>query len=74
LRKTTREKPAGATHWSTRTLAKAVGVSRDTVNRVWQAHGLKPHLSKTFKVSNDPQFAEKLRDVPVGPGLDSMIP
>jgi len=63
LRKTTREKPAGATHWSTRTLAKEVGVSRATVNRVWQAHGLKPHLSKTFKVSNDPRFAEKLRDV-----------
>jgi transposase len=63
LRKTTREKPAGATHWSTRTLAKAVGVSRATVNRVWQAHGLKPHLNKTFKVSNDPRFAEKLRDV-----------
>lgn len=63
LRKTTQEKPAGATHWSTRTLAKAVGVSRATVNRVWQTHGLKPHLSKTFKVSNDPRFAEKLHDV-----------
>jgi len=69
LRKTTLEKPPGATHWSTRTLAKAVGVSRATVNRVWQAHGLKPHLSKTFKVSNDPRFAEKLRDV-VGLYLD----
>jgi transposase len=63
LRKTTQEKPPGATHWSTRTLAKDVGVSRATVNRVWRAHGLKPHLSKTFKVSNDPRFAEKLRDV-----------
>lgn len=63
LHKTTQEKPAAATHWSTRTMAKAVGVSRSTVNRVWQAHGLKPHLVKTFKVSNDPQFAEKLRDV-----------
>lgn len=69
LRKTTQEKPIGATHWSTRTLAKVVGVSRATVNRVWQAHGLKPHLSKTFKVSNDPRFAEKLRDV-VGLYLD----
>lgn len=63
LHKTTQEKPAAATHWSTRTMAKAVGVSRSTVNRVWQAHGLKPHLVKTFKVSNDPRFAEKLRDV-----------
>ena len=44
-------------------MAKAVGVSKATVHRVWPAHGLKPHLSKTFKVSNDPQFAEKLRDV-----------
>jgi len=63
VRKTTQEKPAGATHWSTRTMAKAVGVSKDTVQRVWVAHGLKPHLVKTFKLSNDPQFAEKLEDV-----------
>jgi transposase len=63
LHKTTREKPTAATHWSTRTMAKAVGVSKATVSRIWRAHGLKPHLSKTFKVSNDPQFAEKLRDV-----------
>lgn len=63
LHKTTQEKPSGATHWSTRTLAKATGVSKATISRVWRAHGLKPHLVKTFKVSNDPQFAEKLRDV-----------
>jgi transposase/DNA-binding CsgD family transcriptional regulator len=63
VRKTTQEKPATATHWSTRTMAKTVGVSKDTVQRVWSAHGLKPHLVKTFKVSNDPQFAEKLEDV-----------
>lgn len=63
LRKTTQEKPAGATHWSTRTMAKAIGVSKATVSRVWRANGLKPHLVKTFKVSNDPRFAEKLRDV-----------
>ena len=63
LQKTTQEKPPGATHWSTRTLAKAVGVSKATVQRVWAANGLKPHLVKTFKVSNDPLFAEKLRDV-----------
>lgn len=63
VRKTTQEKPEAATHWSTRTMAKAVGVSKDTVQRVWSAHGLKPHLAKTFKVSNDPRFAEKLEDV-----------
>ena len=60
---TTQEKPADATHWSTRTLAQALGVSRSMVQRVWKAHGLKPHLAKTFKVSNDPQFVEKLQDV-----------
>ncbi|QVL31345.1 IS630 family transposase [Telmatocola sphagniphila] len=63
LRKTTQEKPSGATHWSTRTMAQEVGVSKATVQRVWSAHNLKPHLHKTFKVSNDPQFAEKLWDV-----------
>ena len=63
LQKTTQEKPDHATHWSTRTMAKAVGVSKVTVNRLWRANGLKPHLVKTFKVSNDPQFVEKVRDV-----------
>jgi transposase len=63
VRKTTQEKPPAATHWSTRTMAKATGVSKATVQRVWAAQGLKPHLVKTFKVSNDPQFTEKLRDV-----------
>lgn len=63
LRKTTGETPADATHWSTRRMAAAVGVSKATVSRLWRTHGLKPHLVKTFKVSNDPQFVEKLRDV-----------
>ena len=63
VRKTTTEKPANATHWSTRTLAKELGTSRAMIHRVWQANGLKPHLSKTFKVSNDKNFAEKLVDV-----------
>jgi transposase len=63
LRKTTQETPASATHWSTRTMAKAVGVSKATVQRIWRDSGLKPHLVKTFKVSNDPQFVEKLVDV-----------
>lgn len=63
LHKTTQERPADATHWSTRSMARAVGVSKATVQRVWAAHGLKPHLVKGFKVSNDPQFAEKVIDV-----------
>jgi transposase len=61
--KTTQETPPHATHWSTRTMAAAVGVSRSTVERVWRDNGLKPHRTKTFKVSNDPHFAEKLVDV-----------
>src|SRR5258705_2087559 len=51
--KTTQEKPTAATHWSTRTMAAAVGVSAATVRRIWYANGLKPHLSRTFKVSKD---------------------
>jgi transposase len=66
---TTRQKPTDATHWSTRTLAKALGTNRSMISRVWRANGLKPHLSRTFKVSNDPNFAEKLVDV-VGLYLD----
>jgi transposase/transposase-like protein len=61
--------PPGETHWSTRTMAKRVGVSKATVQRVWSARGLKPHLVKTFKLSNDPRFEEKLVDV-VGLYLD----
>ena len=61
--KTTQEKPASATHWSQRSMAKAVGVSPATIARVWHSHGLRPHLSETFKLSNDPRFTEKLRDV-----------
>src|SRR6266699_2189785 len=56
-------KPKGMTHWSCRTLAKAQGVSHSTVNRLWQLHNLKPHLSRTFKLSRDPKFIEKLTDV-----------
>ena len=69
IEKTTREKPADATHWSTRTLAKALGTSSAMVQRVWTANGLQPHRTKTFKVSNDAHFAEKLLDV-VGLYLD----
>jgi transposase len=63
VRLTTREKPAKATHWSTRTMAQASGVSEATVRRIWRRHGLKPHLLRTFKISNDPLFAEKVEDI-----------
>lgn len=63
VRLTTRDLPPNATHWSTRTMAVAARVSEKTVRRVWHKNGLKPHLVKTFKVSNDPKFAEKLEDV-----------
>ena len=63
IRKTTSEKPPAATHWSTRTLAKAMGLDDMAVQRVWKAHGLKPHLTKSFKVSNDKAFVEKTIDI-----------
>jgi len=63
VEKTTRETPADATHWSTRTVAKVVDVSASTVGRIWRVHGLKPHRVKSFKLSNDPRLAEKLEDV-----------
>ena len=63
VRLTTQTKPQAATHWSTRTMAAMAGVSDTTVLRVWQRAGLKPHLSKSFKVSRDPRFVEKLHDI-----------
>ena len=63
VRKTTREKPRNATHWSRRTMAAEAGVSASTVGRIWLAHGLKPHRVKTFKLSNEPLFAEKRDDI-----------
>jgi transposase len=63
IRKTTQEKPEDATHWSTRSMAKVTGVSEKSVRRIWHQHGLKPHLIRGFKVSNDPQFVEKLEAI-----------
>lgn len=63
VRLTTQTKPANATHWSSRSLAAVAGVSDTTVRRIWKAHGLKPHRVKTFKVSRDPKFVEKLEDI-----------
>lgn len=69
IRKTTQETPPNATQWSTRSLAKALDCSDSMVQRVWKDNGLQPHRTKSFKVSNDPRFAEKLVDV-VGLYLD----
>ena len=63
VRLTLHEKPPGATHWSCRTMAERAGVSKATVQRIWSSRGLKPHLVKTFKLSNDPRFEQKLTDV-----------
>ena len=60
---TLQSKPKGSTHWSCRTLAADQGVSKSTVNNILRSHNLKPHLTRTFKLSRDPQFLEKLTDV-----------
>jgi transposase len=60
---TLQTKPNDATHWSTRTMAKAQGLSEASIRRIWKQHNLKPHLTRTFKLSRDPQFVDKLRDV-----------
>jgi len=61
--KTLEERPVDATHWSTRSMAKATGMSQSAVSRIWRACGLKPHLTETFKLSPDPFFVDKVRDV-----------
>jgi len=63
IQKTLKTQPEGETHWSTRTMGNEIGVSHMTVCRVWQTFGLKPHLSETFKLSTDPFFVEKVRDI-----------
>jgi Homeodomain-like domain len=61
--KTLEATPANATQWSTRSMAAATGMSQPTVSRIWRAFGLKPHRVETFRLSPDPQFVEKVRDV-----------
>src|SRR4051812_18415986 len=61
--------PTDATHWSTRSLAKASGLSRASVHRIWKAFALQPHRTETFKLSKDPLFIDKVRDI-VGLYLD----
>lgn len=60
---TLHRKPVNATHWSTRTMAAAQGISEKTVRRIWKLHNLKPHRRKSFKLSRDTQFVEKLHDI-----------
>jgi putative transposase len=63
VRKTLETRPKGGTHWSIRQIAKATRVSKSTVHRIWQAFGLQPHRQKHFKLSTDPFFVEKVRDI-----------
>jgi transposase len=69
VRRTLETRPPGATHWSLRTMADAVGHAPSTIHRIWKAFGLQPHRSETFKLSSDPLFVEKVRDI-VGLYLD----
>src|SRR5215216_2801970 len=61
--KTLQQQPANATHWSTRSLAAATGMSQTAISRIWRAFGLKPHQTEAFKLSPDPQFVDKVRDI-----------
>lgn len=63
VERTLNEKPAEATHWSTRSMATATGLSPATIRRIWKQHGLKPHLVRSFKLSRDTRFVDKLQDV-----------
>jgi transposase len=63
IRLTLEATPLGATHWSLRSMAKAVGYAPSTIHRIWRAFGLQPHRTETFKLSNDPLFVEKVRDI-----------
>ena len=63
VRLTLETTPAGATHWSLRSMARAVGYAPSTIHRIWQAFGLQPHRTETFKLSSDPFFVEKVRDI-----------
>jgi len=69
-------KPQGATHWSTRTMAHETGMTQTAVSRIWRAFGLQPHRQETFKLSSDPMFVEKVRDIVglyLAPPLKAMV-
>ncbi len=63
VERTLKEKPLEATQWSTRSMAVAAGLSPASIQRIWKQHGLKPHLTRSFKLSRDPQFVDKLQDL-----------
>src|SRR6202140_5112523 len=63
VEKTVKERPAHATHWSVRIMGAEVGISPTSVQRIWKEYGLKPHVVRTFKISNDPHYTEKMKDV-----------
>src|SRR5690606_39626940 len=63
VRKTLKSKPKGGTHWAVRPMAESVKISKSTVHRIWNAFALQPHRQKSFKLSNDPFFVEKVRDI-----------
>jgi len=63
IEKTTQSKPANATHWSRSTMAREAGISESSIGRIWRSHGLNPHRVTSFKVSNDPLFADKLEAI-----------
>jgi transposase len=63
VRMTLEEKPPDATHWSLRSMAAASGISRSSVHTIWRAFNLQPHRAETFKLSTDPHFVEKVRDI-----------
>jgi putative transposase len=76
VEKTLKRKPRGGTHWSCRTMAKEIGVSKSMVHRIWTTLGLQPHRQRNFKLSNDPLFVEKVRDIVglyLNPPEDAMV-
>lgn len=76
IAKTLESKPQGATHWSTRTMARETGMTQTAVSRIWRAFGLQPHRQETFKLSSDPMFVEKVRDIVglyLAPPLKAMV-
>jgi transposase len=76
IAKTLESVPAGATHWSTRSMARSTGLSQTAVSRIWRAFGLQPHRQETFKLSTDPLFVEKVRDIVglyLAPPLKAMV-
>jgi transposase len=76
IAKTLESVPAGATHWSTRTMAREMGLTQTAVSRIWRAFGLQPHRQDTFKLSSDPMFVDKVRDIVglyLAPPLKAMV-